>query len=269
LSNPVVASFLVAAVAACAEHKRHPGQQRAAAPRPDYVLTWQDEFNGSTLDASKWKPQTRKRDDAQQSADAVSVRNGNLRIKTYTAGGIHYTGFLTTTGLFAMTYGYIEARMAFHGAPGQWCAFWLQSPTLGRVIGDPQTSGTEIDVIEHRVADQDGKDIGGLAAFHLHWDGYGAAHKHVGGKWQAGQSLDGQWHTYAVLWTPESYVFYIDNVPRWRGSEAVSHAAEELRLTCEVRDKSWAGAIPAGGYGTLQDSPYGVEVDWVRVWQKQ
>jgi hypothetical protein len=39
-------------------------------------------------------------------------------------------------------------------------------------------------------------------------------------------------------------------------------------LTCEVADASWAGYVPAGGYGSRATSTTKMDVDWVRVWQK-
>jgi hypothetical protein len=78
-----------------------------------------------------------------------------------------------------------------------------------------------------------------------------------------------QWQTHAVLWTPESDVFTVDNVEKWHSSEAICGVPEEIRRTCELRDSSWGGRIPSSGYGSLPSSPYGIEVDWVRVWQKK
>ena len=238
-----------------------------AAPPSGYQLVWQDDFSGTTLDLGKWKPATNKRDNAQLTANAAKVTDGRLRITTYTQDGTHYTAFLTTTGHYQATYGYFESRIRFHDAPGEHCAFWLQSPTLGKPLGNPAVAGTEIDIMEHRVQDSAGRNIGDLASFNLHWDGYGADHKHMGSNWRAPDSLDGGWHTYGLLWTPDAYVFYVDDTERWRSSNAVSHAPEEIRLTCEVKDKGWAGQIPSSGYSSVDSSPYGMEVNWVKVWQ--
>ncbi len=197
-----------------------------------YRLVWQDDFRGKSLDLSKWKPETYKRDAAQLTKDAISTGADGLRIRSYTENGINYTGFMTTSRLFMPAYGYFESRIRFHGAPGQHCAFWLQPQQLGKVIGDPGQSGVETDIIEHRLVDKDGKDIGNMAAFNLHWDGYKADHKTTGAKWLAPASLNGTWHTYGVLWTPDGYVFYVDNAEHWRSSAAVSHVPQDIRLTC-------------------------------------
>jgi len=238
-----------------------------AAPPPSYHLVWQDDFSGNRLDQSKWFIMTAVRDSAQQTADAVQVRPWDLHIRTYTRDGHHYTGFINTRGRFMAVYEYIEARINFHDAPGTHCAFWLYTLTIDNaIIGDPQHSGTEIDIVEHRVVDASGKDIRNLASMNLHWDGYGPDHKHLGKDWVAPVSLNDSWHTYALLWTQAGYVFYIDDVERWRSNMAVSQTPEEIHLTCEVN--GWSGQPPVNGYGPRQSTPYGMDVNWVRVWQK-
>jgi beta-glucanase (GH16 family) len=242
-----------------------------AEPPKGYCLIWEDNFDGDRLDTTKWTPEAHLHRGNQLTADAVMVRDGLLRITTYTEKGKHYTGYLTTKGKFEATYGYFEACIRFTSSPGQWGAFWLLSPTVGRPVGDTVTAGTEIDVVEHRARDDKGNDVGDLLAMNLHWDGYKpGVHKHAGHttRVRAGEpSLQGQWHTYALLWMPKAYTFFLDGVEQWRTDKAVSGRSEFLLLTCEIEGKSWAGNIPAGGYGPHQASRTTMEVDWVRVWQ--
>jgi hypothetical protein len=79
--------------------------------------------------------------------------------------------------------------------------------------------------------------------------------------------LQGGWHTYALQWTPERYAFYLDGLRQWETSSGVSRRPEFIRLTCEVQDRSWAGRVPPGGYGSRAASRTRMQVDWVRVWQ--
>jgi beta-glucanase (GH16 family) len=243
-----------------------------ADPPKGYRLTWEDKFDGDRLDTTKWTPETHPHRGNQVTADAVTVRDGVLTLTTYTEGGKHYTGYISTKGKFEATHGYFEARIRFNSSPGQWGAFWLLSPTVGRPVGDPATAGTEIDVVEHRARGNKGDDVSDLLAMNLHWDGYKpGTHKHAGHSTRvpAGEpSLQGEWHTYALLWTPEAYTFYLDGVEQWKTREAVSGRSEFLLLTCEIEDKSWAGNIPADGYGSRSTSRTTMEVDWVRVWQE-
>ncbi len=246
-----------------------PPSSTASLPPAGYQLVFDDEFDGTSLDTSRWTALSGPRRDAVATPDAVTVANGLLTLTTYTENGVHHTGFVTNEGLFAQRYGYWEARIRFHDAPGSWCAFWVSAASVDHV-GDPVHSGTEIDVVELRVTDQGGwTALADMVALNVNWDGYGASKKNV----QLVTALpdqskvQGAWHTYSVLWSPTGYVYYVDGVEVWRPAAPISQAPEDVRLTCEVQDATWAGYVPPGGYGSLATSTTGVDVDWVRVYQ--
>src|SRR6266511_777363 len=247
-----------------------PAPARQSFPPAGYVLAFQDEFDGSSLDTSRWTPYSGERLDSLATPDAVDVQGGILTLLTYTEGGVNRTGFLSTAGNFQALYGYFAARIRFHDAPGSWCAFWLLPPSVGNPLGDPGTAGTEIDVVEHRVTDPGGwTALADMVAMNVNWDGYDQNKKTVQ-KVMAlpdGSPVQGAWHTYGVLWNEVGYTFYVDEVPLWSTATAVSHHPEYVLLTCEVADASWAGYVPAGGYGQRATSTTGMEVDWVRAWQ--
>jgi len=242
-----------------------------AVPQAGYRLVWHDEFDGAALDTSRWTAYSGPRRHARNTPDAVSVAAGALTIVTYTDGGTHSTGFLDTAGRFLVTYGWFEARVRFESSPGEWGAFWLNSPTIGHPVGDPGEAGAEIDIVEHRARDSAGANISDSYGINVHWDGYGTYHKHVGGGGAppAGAApLQGAWHVYALRWTPEAYTFYLDGVEQWATRSGVSHRPEFIKLSCEVQDGSWAGRVPPAGYGSRGSSLTRMQVDWVRVWQE-
>ena len=264
------AAALLLCACACSPRVARVAPQQIPPPRPGYDLVWHDEFEGTSLDTTKWTAHAGPRRDAQNTPDAVTLADGVLTITTYSAGGVPFTGFIDTARRFLTAYGWFEARIRFESSPGEWGAFWLQSPTMGNPLGDPAAAGAEIDVAEHRATDAAGTDISNSYAINLHWDGYGAAHKHAGGQGgppPGAAPLQGDWHTYALWWTPERYVFYLDGVEQWATTEGVSRRPEYVMLTCEVQEALWAGHVPAGGYGPRDRSATRMQVDWVRVWQ--
>lgn len=240
---------------------------------PGYSLAWSDEFNGRALDLGKWKTTVNHRRDANNVAEAVSVTNGTLRITTYSEGGKHFTGFVSTDGKYEPRFGYIEARIRFRTSPGMWSAFWVHSHSVGNPLGDPAKAGTEIDVVEHRATDKEGRDLSDMYVMNLHWDGYKPGnHKSDGGKSRPSSDrkpLQGEWHNYGLLWTDAGYRFFLDGVEQWSSTKAVSQRAEHILLTSEIEKAGWAGNVPPQGYGNRAASQTSMEVDWVRVYQQQ
>lgn len=236
-----------------------------AAPPAGYYLVWSDEFTGTSLDTTKWDYWLAgARNDAVNVSSAVSVGGGNLTITTYTTNGTHCTGMIATDNKFRTKFGYWEASIDWNDAPGMWSAFWMQSPTMGADISDPVTSGSEIDVAEHRLMDSASNNIANQAQVNIHWNGYGASAQSQGSG-NIGSGLNTGFHTYGFKWTSGGYDFSIDGASKWTGgSSPVSRSTEWMILSSEVKDGSWAGGIPAGGYGNLLTSTTKMTVDYVR-----
>ena len=226
-------------------------------PPAGYTLVWHDEFNGNVLDKSKWRHRALgPRRDAVNVSDAVSLDgNGHLLITTSKVGDEWHTGMISTAETFQTTFGYFEAKIRLQTQVGHWSAFWLQTPDMGKFLGDPARAGVEIDVIEYL---RNGRNK--IIAHHnLHWDGYGKQHKHAGTKVKIPALDDGRFHVFALQWTPEEYVFFVDGRETWRTRAAVSHHPEFMLLSLEVG--KWAGDIRKA---KLPDS---LVVDYVRVYK--
>jgi beta-glucanase (GH16 family) len=236
-------------------------------------LAWNDEFNGTSMDTSKWNHWLAgPRRDAVNSPSAVAVGDGKLTISTYTLGGTHYTGMIATHNTYLYTYGYVEARINYDSTPGMWSAFWMQSPTMGNPIGSPNSAGTEIDICEHRKVDGSGVNRDGNIGGVIHWDGYGTAHRSHG--YDSGNlGLGTGYHIYGMEWTPTQQKFYINGILRWTinnnaANSPVSQRSEFIILSSEVEDGGWSSTVPVGGYGTLATTTTKMEVDYVRVYRR-
>ena len=240
-----------------------------AAPPEGYKRVWADEFDGTSLDTNKWVHWLPgKRRDARNVPDAVSVSNGCATITSYTKAGQHFTGMISTEGKFEPIRGYWEARIRFDDSPGMWSAFWLQSPTMGRPIGETAKAGIEIDICEHRVLGKDGEQVAAKIQHTLHWDGYGSSHKSKG-KLTPEMKLDSDFHVYGFEWTESAYRFYVDGQLTWTVNEAISNAREFVILSSEIKDGDWAGPVPTGGYGELTQSKTRLMVDYVRFYSPE
>ena len=81
---------------------------------------------------------------------------------------------------------------------------------------------------------------------------------------------DGEYHTFALKWTPEYYVFYIDGEATWASmGGGVSHVKEFLRLTCEIDagDEWGPHGQKIGAFDGTEDAPF--YIDYVKVWQNE
>jgi len=227
---------------------------------------WQEEFVGKTLDTNVWKLHAPgARQDGYNDTTGMSFDGNNFVNKIYsdTLGGVvkHHAGMIRTIQEFK--YGKFEAKISFVNKSGSWSAFWIQSATMGNPIGNPQTAGMEIDVVETLTND-------GAAHHNLHWDGYGADHKTTGYITGNLGVNSGNYHIYTVEWTPAYYKFYVDGTLTWTYSANVSQRSEFIILSSEVKNYSvgsWAGPIPANGFGPLDLATTIMKVDYVK-WYK-
>jgi beta-glucanase (GH16 family) len=229
-------------------------------------IVFSDDFDGTSLNTNKWElcPEWDRQGRSSWRDDMVSVSGGNLHIKFrldktlgasksanktlvdnwIRAGGIRSRkkdGYI----LFDSGYGYYEARIKFPVVSGTWGAFWLMSPTQ-HLLGDEGVDGTEIDIVES-IHNENGEYNAAL-----HWNGYDDKHKSTGSGEGAKpvNIYDGQFHVFALDWSPSEYVFYVDGKEFWRadgGSQfknaGINQNPNYIKLTVEGAD--WAGSIPS------------------------
>jgi beta-glucanase (GH16 family) len=219
----------------------------------EWKLIWNDEFDGPKLDETKWNRlgDWQRRDGFWVKEDAYLSGKGTLLLRTKKDGERFTCGAVNTQGKFEHAFGYYVARSKMPKQPGHWPAFWIMGSGVGKV-GDEGRDGTEIDIMEMPWRN-------GKVTFNLHWDGYGKEHKSTGTNTVMAALMEG-FHDYALLWTPEEYVFYVDGREVLRTKAGgVSQVPEFLKLTEEIG--KWGGDI-----GKAQLPDY-FEVDYVRVYE--
>lgn len=194
-----------------------------------WKLVWSDEFDGDALDESKWNYRLNfwGFKSPAFTDEGVVVSDGTLKINLLRKGDDFCSAHLQTGGLtfdnprddtsrifwpfgakdkpkFMHRYGYYEIRCRLPKNDGWHCAFWLQSPSIG-AHPNPAYAGVECDIMENYRRAKFGTMICGCG-----WGGYGAECKWAGHFEFPYEETDDGWHTYAVDWSPEGYVFYTD-----------------------------------------------------------
>ena len=247
-----VSSVLLSAVAA---HGQGPPVADAVPKLPpglQWKLIWQDEFEGTRLDESKWNAlgDWKRRDGYWLKDDVLLDGKGLLRLRTRHDGDRFSSGAINTRDKFEHAFGFFVARCRMPSQPGHWPAFWMMTPGVSSV-GQEGRDGTEIDIMELPWRD-------GRVTMNLHWDGYGKDHKSAGTKLTIPGLTEG-FHTYGLHWSTTEYVFYVDGKEVWRSSAGgVSQVPQYLKLTEEIG--TWAGDIKQARL------PDYFDVDYVRVY---
>jgi beta-glucanase (GH16 family) len=219
----------------------------------EWKLIWHDEFDGTKLDQTKWNRQGdwKRKDGFWVKEDTYLSGKGTLLLRTKKDGERYTSGAVDTKGKFEHAFGYYTVRCKMPKQPGHWPAFWMSCSGVSKV-GNGGRDGTEIDIVE--IPWRNGK-----VTFNLHWDGYGTDHKKAGTNTTIAALAEG-FHDYALLWTPEAYVFYVDGKEVWHtNASGVSQVPEFLLLTEEIG--KWGGDIAKA------QLPDYFEVDYVRVYE--
>lgn len=182
---------------------------------PGWTLTWHDEFDGSTIDTSKWEVLTRRQNHNEEKqyylAAQASLTEGMLRL---TSTNQPFEGLLYRSarleGRYEQTYGRFEIRARIPTTQGIWPAIWL----LPRTARWP--FGGEIDIMEHKGSEPN------VVSSAYHFADESGKHKYVTERYQAVDQNQQpiQWpdgfHIYAAEWEPGEIRFYVDGVEHFR-----------------------------------------------------
>ena len=219
----------------------------------NWKLVWSDEFDGTALNEDNWEFRTyfwgKK---SPTFTDEVFLDGeSNLHLPLIERDGEYYSAQLQTASLtydlpkdsekfwpfgsyhkpkFMHKFGYYECRCKLPKNDGWHAAFWLQSPSIG-AHPNPEYAGVEIDVMENYLQATKNEIICGIG-----YNGYGKdsvwpGHFHFPYE----ETADG-WHTYAVDWSEDGYIFYADGKEigrRMKPDVPVSQVEEFILVTTE------------------------------------
>ncbi len=227
----------------------------AAPPSSLYTLVWSDEFDGTTVDTTKWHHRTDVKRESAQRPENVSVAGGlmTIALKKEAFNGKEYTG----GGLIskkAFRYGYYETRAKITAPRGWHPAFWAMA-------GDGTTTApayrrTEIDGFEF--------DMHAPRSIHHNVHGWKADGTKTsrGTAYDVGFDTSAAFHTYGFAWSETDVKFYVDGT--------LKHTASYSPTCCTQHDyiNIWLTTIAVNLAG-MDDTtlPGQVQFDYVRYYQ--
>lgn len=196
-----------------------------------YKLFWEDEFEGTQLDPTKWEVRgVGPRAVGFVSEEAVKVEDGFLKLSAFEKDGRILIGAVGTQNHFMTRYGFFECRAQLQKSAGVWAAFWIQSTEIAKGE-DPATYGAEIDIMEFF------KKLGtDIVSHNVHW-AYGPNQQTTRGMQSYLPGVSEGFHTFALEWTPEKYAFFIDGLKFYEVTTAISHIEEYMILSMELPSK--------------------------------
>ncbi|NVK24334.1 MAG: family 16 glycosylhydrolase [Gammaproteobacteria bacterium] len=246
-----------------AETETNPETIDPSLPVSDWQLVWSDEFDGSSIDPTKWNHEVNcnggGNNEQQCYTDSAAnsfVQDGMLNIvalpaeegaeKPYTSAR------LNTKGKGDFTYGRFEMRAKLPSGQGSWPAFWML-PTDNTYGGWPKSG--EIDIVEAVNLKAVGAD--GVAENRV----FGTLH--YGQEWPDNESSgkeytlpDGvnpadDFHTYAIEWQEGEIRWYVDNYlfATQRQSEVRYNSKDEA---VGLAHKGWYAEYYNAGTGELE-----------------
>jgi beta-glucanase (GH16 family) len=230
-------------------------QTRCTPESLGYELVWEDQFEGTTLNPQKWEVRgVGPRALGFVSPEAVRVENGFLKLRAFEKDGRILLGAIGTQNHFMTRFGFFECRAELQKQPGVWAAFWIQSPSISNGE-DPAKFGAEIDIME--CFKKLGPDI---VSHNVHW-AYGPHQQTTHGMQSYLKGVSEGFHTFAVEWTPEKYVFFVDGYRYYEVTQGISHIPEYLILSMELPSD------PKDIQKTVFPDVF--TVDYVKVFQKK
>ena len=220
----------------------------------DWVMTFNDEFLGESVDWSVWQSQDKAASTlSSRWPENAVVKNGDvhLEIRKEDRGFMEWTAgnIWVRPDVFSQKYGYFEARYKIAAAEGINNAFWLWSSG----VTDSRDYYCEIDVNEGAYPNQ-----ANLTYIYPTGETTRATERTT---YRSEYDMSVDYHTYGLEWNENELIFYVDGKEEHRAQNRSAHLLLFPYLSSAVLGSRGEAKAEADGTAMV--------VDYVRVWQKK
>jgi beta-glucanase (GH16 family) len=270
-------SILMLGPSACDSQSDKAAPEVVIEAPPGWTLVWNDEFDGSSIDPTKWEHEVNANGGGNNELQYYTARSKNSRVEdghlvieahkeSYKGdeGTREYTSArMRTRGKGDWVYGRMEIRARLPYGQGIWPAIWML-PTDWEYGGWPRSG--EIDIME--ILGHDPDNVHGT----LHFGRAANDKSQDGGSLQMPEgSLRSEFHTYTVEWKEDEIRWYVDDlqygrVTNWYAPDNTFPAPFDKRFHMLLNvavGGNWPGSPDASTV-----FPQRMEVDYVRVFEK-
>jgi beta-glucanase (GH16 family) len=234
----------------------------------NYQLVWQENFDGTSLDTSKWNIQERHPWQwcayASSHPSLFEMRNGFLRLYCRQNRNLEpndtarfLCGGINTLGKMSISYGKVEVRARVVGTQGTWPAIWL----LGVKGSYGKPDYAEIDLMESI-----NKEKTAHQTIHNYYVDFLKKQKHE--DYHTEQPINWRdWNTYTAEILPDQIIMSVNGrqtlvYPKLKGAEGqYTYQAEKYLILDMQYGGTWVKTIAP------RQLPAYMDIDWVRVYR--
>ena len=252
----------------------------------NWQLVWEDDFNGSSLDQSKWAHDIGtgsqygmwgwgNGEKQYYQSQNTTINNGiatitvkeepNGIVDSWGNSSYYSSSKITTKGTFDFRYGKVEARIKTIDGQGFWPAFWML-PTGGSWPCDG-----EIDIMEqwgnnYLTNSTSGAAHIGTCPYSQSTHFYETSSSYI----SSGSYAD-DFHTYSVIWKEDTITWYVDETELFSLNPS-SYWSIPSQSAWPFNSNEWYLminlAITQAGSNANTVFPNQMEIDYVRVYQE-
>lgn len=258
------------------------------------TLIWQDEFNGTQLDTSKWNyeqgyylsddPNSWGWGNAElqhytDSEQNVYVQDGKLNItalndpKSFPQDPNRYalysSGKINTKDHFSFQYGRVDFRAKLPTGNGIWPAFWMLPD---EDVYGPWAASGEIDIMEAK-----GR-LPSTTSGAIHFGGQWPVNQYIAGEYHfpEGQTFANDFHVYTLIWEEDNFKWYVNGKfffkvarDQWYSVAAPNNPNAPFDQPFYIiMNLAIGGHFDGGRSPDPGDIPATMQVDYVRVYKE-